>query len=195
MPKDSHLLEYELWCGQGSSGPAPTEGRRIRATRTAAKVTGLTASTRYVFRVRALNDSGWSPWSGPSEVACTSDARSTAAILSAVWRHFGGIEAAFRAFDRDADGCISRNDFVFGLGLVLSVPMEQRMRMFEAAGRSCLAYEDFAALFPRSHLSLPSPLPGRSPRPSRAGSPDAGAKSPCPRGSPRALKLGCRGGG
>eukprot|EP00434_Breviolum_minutum_P032193 symbB.v1.2.028473.t1/scaffold3006.1/size65522/6 len=151
---DTQLLEYEVWCGKEESfchGIAPADGRRTRTSRTVAKVSGLAPSSDYVFRVRALNLSGWSPWSAPSEAARTG-AQSSDEIMSTVYRHFGGsVAAAFRAFDRDRDGLVSKDEFMLALSKPrIGASVEQRSRLFdmvcaEAAG--FLSYTDFASLF------------------------------------------------
>lgn len=173
---DTPLLEYEVWCGKEESfchGLAPADGRRTRTSRTVAKISGLAPGSEYIFRVRALNLSGWSPWSAPSEVACTADTMEaqSSEIMSAVYRRFGGVGAAFRAFDRDRDGFVSRNEFMLGLSKYRS-SMEQRARLFDMAshegGPAGLSYGDFASLFGRptpTNTSKPShPEASRSAR-------------------------------
>lgn len=165
-----------MWCGKEESfchGLAPADGRRTRTSRTVAKISGLAPGSEYIFRVRALNLSGWSPWSAPSEVACTADTMEaqSSEIMSAVYRRFGGVGAAFRAFDRDRDGFVSRNEFMLGLSKYRS-SMEQRARLFDMAshegGPAGLSYGDFASLFCRSpptNTSKPShPEASRSAR-------------------------------
>eukprot|EP00435_Cladocopium_sp_Y103_P059542 s1184_g21.t1 len=167
--EDTPLLEYEVWCGKEDSfchGLAPADGRRTRTSRTVAKISGLAPGSEYIFRVRALNLSGWSPWSAPSEVvstAYTMEAQSSE-IMSAVYRHFGGVGAAFRAFDRDRDGFVSRNEFMLGLSKYRS-SMEQRARLFDMAshegGPAGLSYGDFASLFCRPTPTNTSKSPSR----------------------------------
>ena len=170
-------MEYEVWCGKEESfchGLAPADVRRTRTSRTVAKISGLAPGSEYIFRVRALNLSGWSPWSAPSEVACTADTMEAqnSEIMSAVYRHFGGVGAAFRAFDRDRDGFVSRNEFMLGLSKYRS-SMEQRARLFDMAshegGPAGLSYGDFASLFCR-------PTPTNSSKPSRPEGRSAGLK-------------------
>ena len=158
--EDTPLLEYEVWCGKEEAfhqGIAPAEGRRTRTSRTVAKLTGLAPTNQYVFRVRALNVSGWSPWSAPSEPVWTMDAHSSEQVMSAVLRHFGNVGAAFRAFDRDRDGFVSKEEFITSLGLTKdrlgSISTEQRTRLFcqaDSGGRGFLSYAEFANLFCRS---------------------------------------------
>lgn len=165
FPKDTPLLEYEVWCGKEETfchGIAPAEGRRTRTSRTVAKMTGLAPSSQYVFRVRALNVSGWSPWSAPSDPVCTMDAQSSEEIMSAVFRHFGTVGAAFRAFDRDRDGLVSREEFVTSLGLTKYrlglVSLEQRAHLFcraDRGGSGFLSYPNFASLFGRASSRRP----------------------------------------
>ena len=171
--QDTPLLEYEVWCGKEDSfchGIAPADGRRTRTSRTVAKVSGLAPSSDYVFRVRALNLSGWSPWSAPSEAARTG-AQSSDEIMSTVYRHFGGsVAAAFRAFDRDRDGLVSKDEFMLALSKPrIGASVEQRSRLFdmvctEAAG--FLSYADFASLFcsGRAAQSKSRRSPGRERR-------------------------------
>eukprot|EP00931_Biecheleriopsis_adriatica_P047776 TRINITY_DN27568_c0_g1_i1.p1 TRINITY_DN27568_c0_g1~~TRINITY_DN27568_c0_g1_i1.p1 ORF type:complete len:823 (+),score=127.71 TRINITY_DN27568_c0_g1_i1:174-2471(+) len=163
MPEsDAPVIEYEVWCGRCEEETArdsnlpPSDGRRTRTARTHIKVTGLAPTTRYVFRVRALNASGWSPWSQTSEGLFTSDVYSLDEIKGAVMHHFGGtVASAFKSFDRDSDGFVSREEFCNGggfeaAGLSGLVPKEQRLRLFEAADESLsghLTYRDFARLF------------------------------------------------
>ena len=127
-----------------------------------AKVSGLAPGAAYVFRVRALNLSGWSPWSAPSDITSTSTGSHD---MSAVYRHFGAVEAAFRAFDRDRDGLVSKKEFMLGMSKYRS-SVEQRARLFDMAsqGGAALTYSDFASLFCRpTPTSKPENEASRSP--------------------------------
>lgn len=157
-PPDSDvpLLEYEVWSGPAEASPPaqPRAGRRSRTLRTAFRVTGLAQNTLYQFRVRARNSSGWSSWSACSEAWSTSDACSQDDFKAAVVRKHGGtLTSAWRAFDRDGDGAVSREEFCAAFdkaGLGAAVPLEHRLRLFaEADERGCgrLSYRDFAQSF------------------------------------------------
>jgi len=158
---DVPLLEYEVWSGvlgqdtrEDGSSSAPKGGLLSHTTRTSMRITGLAQNTVYVFRVRAKNRSGWSPWSAASEACSTSDICSRGEIKASVLSHYGGtVASAFRAFDRDGDGTINRDDFVAGFveaGLDKVVPLEQRLQLFAESderhsGR--LTYREFAKAF------------------------------------------------
>jgi len=159
---DVPLLEYEVWSGasgqeskeEGSSSSAPTGGLLSHTARTSLRITGLAQNTVYIFRVRAKNRSGWSPWSAASGACSTSDICSRDEIKASVLSHYGGtVASAFRAFDRDGDGAINRDDFIAGFvgaGLGKVVPIEQRLQLFAESderhtGR--LTYREFAKTF------------------------------------------------
>lgn len=157
---DAPLLEYETWSGLSAQGnhaatlAAPRGGRRNRTMRTSASVTGLTPMTSYVFRVRARNRTGWSQWSPASDTCSTSDVCSREEIKTTILLRYGGtVASVFRAFDRDGDGSIDREEFLAGFveaGLGKTVSLEQCVRLFaDADERGCgrLTYRDFAKSF------------------------------------------------
>jgi len=157
-PPDSDvpLTEYEVWSGYAEAAPpqVPRAGLRNRTLRTVFRVTGLAQMTRYQFRVRAKNNAGWSAWSACSEAGRTSDACSQEDFRVSVVKKYGGtVTSAWRAFDRDGDGVITREEFCMAFdkaGMGAAVPMEHRLKLFaEADERGCgkLTYREFAQSF------------------------------------------------
>lgn len=157
---EAPVLEYEAWwsCAaavdmQEAAGP-PGGGRRGRTKLTTLRLPGLAAGARYVFRVRARNCSGWSQWSPASEPCSTSEVLTLEEIKATVLRKLGGtVTSAFRSFDRNGDGAISREEFIAAFDearLASAVPREQRARLFAHAdeeGLGVLRYREFAQAF------------------------------------------------
>lgn len=144
---DAPVLGYEVWGAPAAQKDGVRGDRRRRVTRRAVRMDDLAPATEYTFRVRARNCSGWSQWSASSTICSTLDTCSDDIRTFIRWCHGGTTESAFRAFDRDGDGVISREEFLISCAVL---PVERRLQLFDQADeRGCgrLTYCEFAKHF------------------------------------------------